>query len=190
MTESELHEHGISVTGPAPQRVPIVTYPKFEPECDSLLKKHLTREIWANMKKKCTSLGGNIQLCVKSGVELQTGKIGLMATDDEAYKCFQDLFGPVIKDLHPQYDHRVFYKYEDIKQDLITEHLEKLQLEVDKIASYRIEASRNFKATPFAPLMTKEAKLQVERRVVEILGDLYGKYHQVKNIGEEDVAWL
>jgi arginine kinase len=43
-----------------PQRIPIITYPKFEPECDSLLKKHLTREIWANMKKKSTTKGGNI----------------------------------------------------------------------------------------------------------------------------------
>jgi hypothetical protein len=38
--------------------------------------------------------------------------------------------------------------------------------------------------------MTQEAKLQVERRVVEILGDLYGKYHQVKNLGEAETQLL
>jgi hypothetical protein len=71
VTEQELEEHGIRVTGPVPQRVPIITYPKFEADCDSLLKKHLTREIWSNMKKKSTSKGGNIQMCVKSGVSHQ-----------------------------------------------------------------------------------------------------------------------
>jgi len=60
VTEQELDEYGIKVTGPVPQRIPIITYPKFGPECDSLLKKHLTREIWSNMKKKATSRGGNI----------------------------------------------------------------------------------------------------------------------------------
>jgi len=60
VTEHELEENGIRVIGPVPQRIPIITYPKFEPDCDSLLKKHLTREIWSNMKKKTTPRGGNI----------------------------------------------------------------------------------------------------------------------------------
>jgi len=48
------------VSGPVPQRVPIITFPKFEEDCNSLLKKHLTREVWSNMKKKSTTKGGNI----------------------------------------------------------------------------------------------------------------------------------
>jgi arginine kinase len=38
--------------------------------------------------------------------------------------------------------------------------------------------------------MTKEAKLQVERKAVEVLGDLYGSYVQVKNLKDEDVDWM
>lgn len=38
--------------------------------------------------------------------------------------------------------------------------------------------------------MTKEAKLQVERKVVEVLGDLYGSYVQVKNLKDEDCDWM
>lgn len=37
-----------------------------------------------------------------------------MATDEEAYKVFSDIFGPVIKDLHPKFDYRYSYKYEDL----------------------------------------------------------------------------
>ena len=37
--------------------------------------------------------------------------IGVMATDEEAYKSFSDLFGPIIKDLHPKFDFRYSYKH-------------------------------------------------------------------------------
>lgn len=55
---------------------------------------------------------------------------------------------------------------------------------------FKIEVSRNFKETPFSPLMTKEAKLQVERKVVEVLGDLYGTYNQIHKLNDADVEWL
>jgi protein-arginine kinase len=42
--------------------------------------------------------------------------------------------------------------------------------------SLQINLRRNFRSMPFTPLMTKEAKLQVERKVVEVLGELYGYY--------------
>jgi len=38
--------------------------------------------------------------------------------------------------------------------------------------------------------MTREAKLQIERKVVEVLGDLYGSYNQVHKISEKDKEWL
>ena len=38
--------------------------------------------------------------------------------------------------------------------------------------------------------MTRESKLQVERKVVEVLGDLYGSYHQLPKLSEENVEWL
>ncbi len=66
------------------------------------------------MKKKSTSKGGNIQMCVKSGVSVPALEVGLFATDEEAYKHFGDLFGPVIKDLHPKFDYRYSFKFEDI----------------------------------------------------------------------------
>lgn len=146
------------MTGPVPQRVPIITYPKFDAECQSLLKKHLTREIWANMKKKSTSRGGNIQICVKSGVQMPQCAIGVMATDDEAYKTFGDLFGPIIKDLHPKFDYRYSYKFDKLNFDSINEKIFDIQASIDRVNDFKITIGRNF-TSPFAPLMTKESKL-------------------------------
>lgn len=159
VTEQELDEHGIRVTGPVPQRIPIITYPKFDADCNSLLKKYLTREIWTNMKKKSTSRGGNIQLCVKSGVQHPYCKIGIMATDDEAYKTFGDLFSPIIKELHPQFDFRYSYKFDELNMAAIDEKVMEIEKSVQQVTDYKIEIGRNFRGTPFTPLMTKEAKL-------------------------------
>ena len=54
----------------------------------------------------------------------------------------------------------------------------------------QISMRRNFRGMPFSPLTTREAKLQIERRVVEVLGELCGKYHQVSRIEEKQSAWL
>jgi arginine kinase len=136
----------------------------------------LTRDVWTNMKKKSTSRGGNIQICVKSGVERPQCPIGALASDDEAYKTFGDLFTPIIKDLHPDFDFRYSYKFDDLKSEIIDQQINEMASSISKIADFQIDVSRNFSRTPFAPLMTKEAKLQVERKVVEVLGDLYGSY--------------
>ena len=93
--------------------MPIVPYPTFSPEFNSLLKKHLSREVWSVLKRKQTTKGGNIQLCVKSGIE-QLDPVGVMATDEEAYKTFSELLGPIIQDLHPKFDFRYAYKFDDI----------------------------------------------------------------------------
>jgi hypothetical protein len=37
---------------------------------------------------------------------------------------------------------------------------------------------------PFTPLMSKENKLQIERKVTEIFGELYGKYKPIKEISD------
>ena len=66
------------------------------------------------MKRKITSKGGNIQMCVKSGIE-QLDPIGVLACDEEAYKVFADLFGPIVQDLHPKFDFRYAYKNEELQ---------------------------------------------------------------------------
>lgn len=99
-----------------------------------------------------------------------------MASDDEAYRTFGDLFTPIIKDLHPDFDYRYSYKFDDLKSNIIDEQINEMKTSIAKISDFQIDVSRNFTKTPFSPLMTKEAKLQVERKVVEVLGDLYGSY--------------
>jgi len=113
-----------------------------------------------------------------------------MATDEEAYKTFSDLFGPIIKDLHPKFDFRYSYKFEEIQLATFEQRLSEMKHIMQKAENLQIKLRRNFRGMPFSPLMTKEAKLQIERKVVEVLGELYGQYHQVARIEEKEKGWL
>ena len=52
--------------------------------------------------------------------------IGVMASDEEAYKTFSDLFGPICKDLHPRFDFRYSYKFEEVKLARFTQKLDEI----------------------------------------------------------------
>jgi hypothetical protein len=62
-------------------------------------------------------------MCVQGGAQRPDCEIGLYATDEDAYKQFGDLFGPVIKDLHPKFDFRYSYPFEDLSMEVIGEKL-------------------------------------------------------------------
>jgi arginine kinase len=131
-------------------------------------------------------------MCVKSGVQHPSDPIGVMATDEEAYKSFSDLFGPIIKDLHPKFDFRYSYKFDDLTSNQMEQQVLKLydyQYQLAESTS-QISFRRNFRGMPFSTLMTREAKLQIERKVVEVLGELYGQYHQVSRMEENIRQWL
>ena len=49
-----------------------------------------------------------------------------MATDEEAYKVFGDLFGPIIKDIHPKFDFRYTYKFEELQKDTFNEKIQNM----------------------------------------------------------------
>ena len=187
-TQEELDQNGITVQGPLPQRIPLMNYPEFSEEWTSLLKAHLTKEVWSAMKKRATHLGGKIQLWVQCGVYDEKDEIGIYATDEEAYKVFDDIFIPIIQDLHPDYDMKANYKNE---LELVSVHnLPKLLKLKNKISFIRVSARRNFKDFPFTPMMSTQIKFQVEKKIVETLGEVYGQYHQLGKMDDETKAWL
>lgn len=85
--------------------------------------------------------------------------IGVLASDEEAYKSFNDLFGPIIKDLHPKFDFRYSYKFEDLSMAPYEKRLTEIGHIAQRMSDLQISMRRNFRGMPFSPLMTREAKL-------------------------------
>ena len=98
-------------------------------------------------------------MCVKSGVQMPESPVGIMASDEEAYRTFNDLFGPIIKELHPKFDFRYSYKFEEISMATLKAKIDELERQSYKCDSLKMTLRRNFRGMPFSPLMTKEAKL-------------------------------
>jgi hypothetical protein len=69
-------------------------------ECHSLLKKHLTREVFDNLKTQKTNLGATLLDVIQSGVENLDSGIGVYAPDADSYAIFADLFDPIIDEYH------------------------------------------------------------------------------------------
>jgi hypothetical protein len=50
-----------------------------------------------------------------------------MACDEDAFKTFSDIFGPIISDLHPKFDFRYSYKSEPITLDALQRDIDALK---------------------------------------------------------------
>lgn len=66
----------------------------------SLLKKHLTKEIFDQLKTRKTSFGSTLLDVIQSGLENHDSGVGIYAPDAEAYTVFGELFDPIIDDYH------------------------------------------------------------------------------------------
>lgn len=88
--------------------------------------------------------------------------------------------GPIIQDLHSRFDFRYAYKFVDLDLQSLEGKIQGMEEEIALIDSIAVRLKRNFRGMPFTPLMTRETKLQVEKKVVEVVGELYGKYYPVK----------
>lgn len=118
---------------------------------------------------------------MQCGVYDESDPIGIYATDEEAYKVFDDLFLPIVQDLHPDYDMKVNYKNE----------FELVAIpDLKRLSRLKVSVRRNFKDHPFTPMMSTESKCQVEKKIVDTLGEVYGQYHKYNRLDDEIKAWL
>lgn len=66
----------------------------------SLLKKHLTKEVFDQLKTRKTSFGSTLLDVIQSGLENHDSGVGIYAPDAEAYTVFAEIFDPIIDDYH------------------------------------------------------------------------------------------
>lgn len=72
----------------------------MESDSKSLLKKHLTKEIFDQLKTRKTSFGSTLLDVIQSGLENHDSGVGIYAPDAEAYTVFAEIFDPIIDDYH------------------------------------------------------------------------------------------
>lgn len=151
-------------------------------ESKSLLKKHLTPELYEQLKDKKTGLGGTIGDCIRSGANNLDSGVGLYACDPEAYTTFKPLFDAVIKDYHkvdavnhPQPNFGDVSKIEDLDQ-----------YGGDMIVSTRVRVGRSHDGYSFPPCLKPEDRKKMMDMTAEacdkLTGDLAGKMYRLETM--------
>ncbi|MPC66485.1 Arginine kinase [Portunus trituberculatus] len=145
-------------------------------ESSSLLKKHLTPDVFEQLKHRITAHGASLLDVIKSGVANPDSGVGLYAPDAESYVLFRDLFEPVIEEYHG-----LARGVGHPGINLGTPHvLGDLNEWGPYVVSTRVRCARSLEAYPFNPMMTLEEYVELEQdaeRALEALeGDLAGTY--------------
>ncbi|XP_026474404.1 arginine kinase-like [Ctenocephalides felis] len=152
----------------------------------SLLKKHLTQEIFDNLKTKKTTFGSTLFDCIKSGLENYDSGIGIYAADAEAYSVFADLFDPIIEEYHSGFtktDKHPAKNWGDVNS------LGNLDPTGDYIVSTRVRCGRSMEGYPFNPCLTEAQYKAMEEKVSSTLsgleGELKGKFHPLTGMPKD-----
>ncbi|XP_055643975.1 arginine kinase 1-like [Toxorhynchites rutilus septentrionalis] len=160
-------------------------------DCKSLLKTHLTRELFEGLKGERTALKSTLLDCIQSGLENHDSGVGLYAADAECYEVFAPLFNAVIQDYHGIAD--------DIQHpasnwgDAST--FENLDPDGDFIISTRVRCGRSIQGFPFNPCLKMDQYEELMSRIKTVLEgleaeDLKGEFHPLEGMSKEHMIQL
>jgi len=160
-------------------------FPKFPQDCQSLLCKYLTEDIFNKLKDTKTSYGFTIQNAIASGVQNLDSGIGVYAGDKESYSTFSALFDPIIEDYH-NFTAKDSHKSNLNPDDLCAPNPDP---QGQYIVSTRIRVGRNFDNMPLGPAITKEQRDEIERVASQALNsldnNLKGTYYPLNGMSQE-----
>lgn len=144
----------------------------------SLLKKHLTREIFDNLKNKKTSFGSTLLDCIQSGIENLDSGFGIYAPDAEAYTVFAEIFDPMIEDYHGLAKDA---KHPPRDFGDVAYFAENIDPTGEFVVSTRVRCGRSMAGYSFNPTLTEANYKEMEEKVSSTLsgleGELKGKFY-------------
>jgi len=155
--------------------------------CKSLLKKHLTKDVFEQTKTKSTpSFGSTLLDVIQSGVANLDSGVGIYAPDAEAYSTFSALFDPVIDTYHKGFsakDKHPACNFGDVNSIINVDPTG------EYVMSTRVRGARSVKGLPFNPCMTKDQYQELEDKISGALtgltGELKGKYYPLTGMTKD-----
>lgn len=155
-------------------------------KCQSLLKKHLTREILEELKTKTTLFGSTLYDCIRSGLENLDSSIGIYAADAECYDTFGAIFNPIINDYHGEFTDEMNHPPTDYGKP---ESFGDLDPDKKYIVSLRIRCGRSIDGFPLNPKMSELEYVQLMGQIREVLesmdDDFKGTFHVLNETDDE-----
>lgn len=177
----------------SPSEIVLVLTKGFEEliatEGESILKKVLKKDIVEKANKLKTEFKGTLLDCIQSGLENFDSPVGAFACDAEAYKMFENVFNPIIEELHQ-------FQKEDVHPTSCFGEACKLpELNPQYVKTIRISCRRNLADYPFAAIMTFEHYEEIMEKLNKIAkclcgNDLKGKFYPLDGMTDETYKTL
>jgi len=200
LNEEERKQNGLIIPDPYPKGRPIVKFPNFDrTNSNCLLKKHLNKNLWNQLKYYKTKHGGNIMNIVKLGESSPEEKIGCVLTDGESLSTFKGLFGPLIAEVHKfdcELPSGISHSSNDIT-NLVRNNLNHgnepfkplhdfrlrsgnatndsfpyFERISDRINDLKLSFSRNLQDVPFPCIMSSDKRSYVENLIIKSINSL------------------
>lgn len=170
----------------------------------SLLKDYLNEDVFESlMESKTDPFEGSLLDNIQSGLTHFDSEIGIFASDQNAYETFEELFKPVLEDLH---DTEVTTGEGEAATTVSavqpainwgeTDDLKELDPEGSFIKNISITIGRGVDGIPFAPIMNTDHLQENAFNFKKILNaidddEMKGKYYELVDIDDEKRAkWI
>ena len=165
----------------------LTNFPVFPACTKSLLAKHLSRDIWEQLKDTTDKYGFTFKQAIFSGCKNIDSGIGVYAGSHDAYYAFAPFFDKIIEDYHGH-----------SKTDLHKSDMDYAKLNCPKfpddedamINSTRIRVGRNLADFPLGPGVTHSQRSLIEEAVVEatsqFTGELKGRYFSLDSMSDAE----
>ena len=164
----------------------IVDFPTFPEGTKSLLSKHLSRQVWNQLRDKKDKYGFTFREAIFSGAKNTDSGIGCYAGSHDSYKTFAPFFDKIVEDYHKHGKDAKHVSNMNAKE-LVAPPLP--EDEAAMIVSTRIRVGRNLADFPLGPALTKAQRLEVMTKVTKALetfeGDLAGKFYPLQGMDKE-----
>jgi len=167
---------------------PSADYPDLRKH-NNIMKEHLTPCIYNKYRDVATPNGFTLDQCIQTGVDNPGHPfikiVGMVACDEESYDTFKDLFYPVIKARHNNYD--PYRQTHPINLDAsgITDG----KLDEKYVLSVRVRTGRAIRGLPHPPVCSRAERREVEKLCKEAFAhlpcELKGKYASLMTMSEE-----
>lgn len=161
-----------------------------DPDCKSLLKVHLTTDLYEKLKDKKTANGKTLLDCINAGLMHPKSSVGVYAADHDAYVVFCELFDPIIADYH-KFPADQSHPPGDgwAGDDSLFDDLDPSP-DHQYIKSTRIRCARSMEHFPLNPGMSEKDYYELMKQVTEVLaqldGDLSGKFYPLEGMDPAD----
>jgi len=166
-------------------------FPYFPTGTSSLLHKCLTKDIWEKCKDRKDKYGFTFRQAIFSGAKWTNSGVGVYAGSHESYYDFAPFFDKIIEDYHGHKPTDKHISSMDVKE------LDCPDFPPDEdamINSTRIRVARNLAEFPLGTSISREQRLQVEKKVTTALagftGELKGKYYSLSTMTEAEKKQL